>query len=58
MKDKTRPWDELKEEKCPKCKQVMTQNMFYEELYICSCGFSLEKQTKELLVNRFNEPKL
>lgn len=53
-KKKYRTWQELQENKCPKCNNDLQEGMF-NEIEGCSCGFVIEKKTKELLVNRDKE---
>lgn len=49
---KKNSWHELAEEKCPKCKSTLMRNMFGEEYTGCSCGFYVDDDVKNALVER------
>lgn len=57
-KIKKKPWDELSEDRCPKCGSGLMKDLFGEKKLGCACSFEIQEDTKELLVTRFNEPKL
>ncbi len=50
-KQKYKTWIELQDNKCPKCKADLQDGMF-GEITGCSCGFIIDKKTKDLLVKR------
>ncbi len=50
-KPKHKTWRELQDNRCPKCKAELQQGMF-GDIIGCSCGFVIDKKTKDLLVNR------
>jgi len=50
-KPKNKTWSSLKEEKCPKCGNILITGMFLD-LVGCPCGFVIDRSTKEVLVNR------
>lgn len=52
MKQKHKTWNELKDDRCPKCKSILTKDMFTGEALGCSCGFIITTKTKDLLVER------
>lgn len=51
-RQKKKTWQELKSEKCPKCREPLMSDMFTGEVLGCKCGFIITKSTKDLLVNR------
>lgn len=56
-KVKKKPWDELKQELCPRCGGILTADLFEQGLLGCSCSFEIKKDTKDILVNRDNNGK-
>lgn len=58
-KPKYRTWKELKDNKCPNCKQDLQKGMFEDPYTACpNCGFVITDAVKKLLVERdHNEPK-
>lgn len=53
MSKKKKTWSELKDEKCPNCKQTLTTDMFSGDTVGCpNCGFVIKKEAKDLLVDR------
>lgn len=51
-KNKKKPWEELKDNRCPNCGSVLTIDLFTKKLLGCSCGFEIVTKTKNLLVKR------
>lgn len=51
-KPKKKSWHQLAQEKCPKCGSALMTSLFGEGTTGCSCGFKLDKKTKDFLVNR------
>lgn len=51
-KHKHKTWSELKDIKCPNCKQTLMKDMFTGKLLGCACGFIVTEETKDLLVKR------
>lgn len=51
-KQKKSSWHELKDEKCPKCKGTLMNDLFTSGTSGCSCGFYVTKDVKDLLVKR------
>jgi uncharacterized Zn finger protein (UPF0148 family) len=55
MKSRKKTWKELKDDKCPKCKQPLFKGMFDDGYVACQtegCDFVIMDKTKELLVKR------
>ena len=49
---KKKTWSELKDVKCPNCKQLLTKDLFEGKLLGCACGFIITEKVKDLLVKR------
>lgn len=51
-KKKKSSWQELHDDKCPKCKAGLMKDLFTGGFVGCACGFNLDESTKDLLVDR------
>lgn len=51
-KKRKKTWEELQENKCPKCGAPLQKDMLGLNLVGCQCGFLLQEETKDLLVKR------
>lgn len=53
-KNKKKSWHELKNDKCPKCKQTLMDDLFGIGTVGCACSFQIQGDVKNLLVERDN----
>jgi DNA-directed RNA polymerase subunit RPC12/RpoP len=52
-KPKFKTWKELKDNKCPTCKQDLQKGMFNDPYTACqNCGFTITDAAKDVLVDR------
>lgn len=55
----TLDWQQLREKKCPRCREMLIVKSLLESLWYCTCGFEItENQYNEVISKWMYHPKV